>query len=58
MGLEICLILGQVSLSLLYEARNLQKDTHAVRGETGKTASDTQARSFMARTLERNVKER
>ena len=26
--------------------------------ETDKTASDIQARSFMARTLERNVKER
>ena len=29
-----------------------------VRGETDKTASEIQARSFMARTLERNVKER
>ena len=29
-----------------------------LRGETDKTASDIQARSFMARTLERNVKER
>ena len=31
---------------------------YMVRGETDKTASDIQARSFMARTLERNVKER
>ena len=29
-----------------------------VRVETDKTASDIQARSFMARTLERNAKER
>ena len=29
-----------------------------VRAETDKTAGDIQARSFMARTLERNVKER
>ena len=28
-----------------------------VRGETDKTASDIEARSFMARTLERNGKE-
>ena len=27
MDQEICLILGQVSLSLLYEVRNLQKDS-------------------------------
>ena len=32
--------------------------TYVVWGETDKTASDIQARSFMARTLERNVKER
>ena len=31
---------------------------YMVRVETDKTASDIQARSFMARTLERNVKER
>ena len=29
-----------------------------VLGETDETASDIQARSFMTRTLERNVKER
>ena len=29
-----------------------------VRVETDKTASDIQAKSFMTRTLERNVKER
>ena len=29
-----------------------------VRGETDKKAANIQARSFMARTLERNVKER
>ena len=32
--------------------------TNMVWGETDKTASEIQARSFMARTLERNVKER
>ena len=52
MDQEICLILGQVSLSLLYWVKNLQKDKCG-RVETDKTASDIQARSFMARTLER-----
>ena len=28
MGQEICLVLGQVSLSLVYQARNLQKDMY------------------------------
>ena len=55
MDQETCLILGQVSLGLLFSVRNLQKDIY---GQTDKTASDIQARSFMARTLERNVKER
>ena len=56
MDQEICLLLGQVSLSLLYEVRSLQKDICGP-GETDKTASDIQARSIMARTLERNGKE-
>ena len=50
MDQEICQILGQVSLSLLYWKRNLQTD-FVVQGETDKTASDIQARLFMARTL-------
>ena len=44
MDQEICLILGQVSLSLLYEMRNLQTDICGT-GETDQTASDIQARS-------------
>ena len=58
MDQEICLILGEVSLNLLCEKRNLQTDICMVWGETDKKAADIQARSFMARTLERNVKER
>ena len=34
------------------------RQIYAVREETDKTASDIQTRSSMARTLERNVKER
>ena len=30
MGQEICLILGQVSLSLLYQVRNLKKDIYGL----------------------------
>ena len=56
MDQEICLILGRVSLSLLYWKRNLQTDFCGP-GETDKTASDIQARSFMARNLENNGKE-
>ena len=55
MGQEICLILGQVSLKILCRKRNLQTDI-CVRGETDKTASDIQARSFKARTLDEIVK--
>ena len=50
MDLEICLILGQVSLKLLYWKKN-SRHIYVVRGETEKTASDIQARLFMARTL-------
>ena len=39
MGQEICLILGQVSLSLLYWKRNLQKDICGAGGETDKKGS-------------------
>ena len=55
MDQEICLVLGRVSLDLLYWKKNLQKDICGP-GETVKTASDIQARSFMARTLERITK--
>ena len=55
MGQEICLTLGQVSLSLLYQKRSLQSDI-CVRGEADKMAVNIQARSFMARTLDQNGK--
>ena len=51
MGQEICLILGQVSVSLLSWKRNLQMDLCGP-GETNKTAGNIQARSFMARALD------
>ena len=56
MGQEICLILGQVSLSSLYWKKNLKRIC-VVRGETDKTANDIQARSSMARTMGENGKE-
>ena len=52
MDQEICLILGQVSFSLLYWKRNLQTDICGP-GEADKKVGNIQARSFMARTLER-----
>ena len=52
MGQEICLILGQVSLSLLYWKKNLQTDICGP-GETDKRAGNIQARSFMARALDK-----
>ena len=60
MDQEICLILGQVSPSLLHQVRNLQKDMFLVWGETDKTASNIQARSFMAswRGMSKNAKPR
>ena len=56
MGQETCLILGQVSFNLLYWKKNLQTDFSGPE-ETDKTASDIQARSFMARALGDNGKE-
>ena len=50
-GQEICLILGQVSLKLLYWKKNLQKDMWSG-GEIDKKQAYIQARSFMARTLD------
>ena len=52
MGQEICLILGQVSLSLLYWKRNLQTYMCGP-GKTNKRAVNIQARSFMARALDK-----
>ena len=52
MGQEICLILGQVSLSLLYWKRNLQTYICGP-GKTEKRAVKIQARSFMARALDK-----
>ena len=50
MALEICLIHGQVALSLLYWKKNLQTDICRP-GEINEKTADIQARSFMARTL-------
>ena len=52
MALETCLIHGQVSLNLLYSKRNLQTDICGP-GEINEKTADIQARSFMARTLEK-----
>ena len=52
MDQEICLIHGQVSLSLLYWQRNLQTD-FVVQVETDQTAGNIQARPFMARALDK-----
>ena len=57
MDQEICLILGQVSLNLLYQVKKPPEGYMWSGGETDKTASDIQARPFLATTLERNVKE-
>ena len=51
MDQEICLLLGQVSLSLLYWKRNLQTDISGS-GETDKAAGNIQARLLMATTLD------
>ena len=51
MDQEICLTHGQVSLNLLHWKRNVQTDICG--GETDKKAANIQARSFMARTLDR-----
>ena len=56
MGQEICLILGQVSLNLLYWKKNLQTDICGP-GEIDEKTADIQARSFVARTLGENGKE-
>ena len=58
MGQDTYLILGRVSLNLLYWMKNLQKDTCGPgRDEINKKTADGQAKSFMVRTLEDNGKE-
>ena len=57
----MCLILGQGVTQFTLLKKKLREGyiyIYMVREETDKTASDIQPRSFMARTLERNVKER
>ena len=56
MGLETCLIHGQVSLNLLYWKKNFKR-IYLVRGEMNEKTADIQARSFMARTLGENGKD-
>ena len=57
MGLETCLILGQVSHNLLYWKKKLLTDICGPGGITEETAY-IQARSSMARVMEVNGKER
>ena len=57
MGHETCRILGQVSHNLLYWKKNLLKDICGP-GEINEKTAYIQARSFMARNLENNGKER
>ena len=56
MGQEICLIIGQVSLSIFYYKKPPDGYMWSGRRLTRKTA-DIQARSVMARTLGQNGKE-
>ena len=55
MGLETCLILGQVSHNLLYGKKSSRRK-NVVRGEIDEKAAYIQARSSMARALEINGK--
>ena len=56
MGQETCLILGQVSLNLLYWKKTSRR-IFVVREEINEKTADIQARSFMARNQENNGKE-
>ena len=56
MGLETCVILGQVSLDLFYWKKKNSRRIYVVRGEINEKTADIQARSFMARTLGQNGK--
>ena len=58
MGLETCLILGQVSLNLFSWKKTTPDGYTWSGGEIDEKAADIQARSFMARTLEVNGKAR
>ena len=57
MGQETCLILGQVSLILLYWKKTTRR-IFVVRGEINDKTAYIQARSSMARALEVNGKAR
>ena len=57
MDQEIGLILGQVSLNLLYSKKNLQKDLCGPGVEIDEKTADIQARSFVARIMGENGKE-
>ena len=57
MGLETCVILGQVSHNLLY-GRKSSRRIYVVRGEFDEKTAYIQARSSMARALEINGKAR
>ena len=57
MGQEICLILGQVSLNLLYSKKHLLTDNMWSGERLTRKKDDIQARSFMARSLGENGKE-
>ena len=56
MGHETCLILGQVSLSLLI-GRKTSRRIYGVGEEIDEKTVDIQARSFSVRNLENNGKE-
>ena len=57
MDQEICLILRQVSHNSLCEKKCIQKGIHVVWVRTDETASNIQAWPFVARNLEKYVKE-
>ena len=57
MALETCLILGQVSHNLLYSTKKLLTEKLGP-GEIHEKTAYIQARSFMARVVEVNGKER
>ena len=56
MGQQICLIIGQVSLSLLYWKKTSRR-IYLVREEIDEKTADIQAKLFMARTMDENGKD-
>ena len=52
MGLETCLIIGQVSLNLFYWKKNLQTDICGQVVRLTRKKLTSRVRSFMARTLD------